>query len=80
MERFRRFTNAFRRHWVRITVGAISGLSVVCWYLVMGVVALEQNQVTYDDYSAARFAFALILFAVPAGALLGYSMRGEKTQ
>lgn len=77
MERVSRFRKALREHWIRLVVGSVVGALVVNYYLVMSLVALEQNHVHYDDYDMARFAQVLIMFGIPSGALIAYSMRTE---
>lgn len=80
MERFIRFRDAVRKYWKRLLVGAISAWVIVNVFLISLFVFLEYNHYQYDDYSVARFAQALLMFSFPAGALIAYSLRGERNK
>lgn len=75
MERLRRFTATSRRHWKRITIGAVLAWVAVNTFLIALFVLLESQHYRYDDYEVARFAQALLMFSLPAGALIGYATR-----
>lgn len=77
MGRIRRFGNALRDNATRLLVGSAAGQAVVIWYLMMGLVALEQNHVAYDDLGLAQAGTALLMFGAVGGALIAYSMRTE---
>jgi len=80
MERLRRFTSTVREYWKRLLIGAITAWLLVNAFLIALFVVLEYNHYRYDDYSMARFAQSLLMFSLPAGALIAYSMRGERAR
>jgi len=78
MGRIKRFTTAVRDNWERIAKGAVlAGGIAVCFIIVMFVI-LEATLSQYSDYEMAQFELALILFSLPAGALIGYATRKPK--
>lgn len=75
MERAKRFTHAVRRYWVRLTVGALAGVIISTWYLILFLVALEQNYVPYQFIDYADFALVAIMFSTVGGAMFAYTAR-----
>ena len=78
MERAKRFSNALRKYWKRLLIGALTGWLVINALLIAAIILTEWQHYRYDDYTAARIAQTLLMFSFPAGALVAYSWRERK--
>lgn len=75
MERLERFTDAIRRHWKRLVVGAMTAWVMVICFFIGFFVIFEATHQKYKDYDMAMFELAVLLFSLPAGALIAYARR-----
>lgn len=78
MERITRFVQAIRRYWKRLLVGAVVASLITRDLLISLLVWLEYNHIPYDFYDYARFAQVVVMFGIPAGALIAYSLRPKE--
>lgn len=80
MQLFRRFADAIGREWKRLMIGVLLSLVIAVSSIIGMFVITEWKHVTYHDYDMAQFELALLMFAVPSGALIAYAGRSPQSQ